>query len=255
MRVRLKAGRKKGRKKRTRTSTLDHPHKIQRLRVIPLPQMEVQELVRLGGNQRGLLVREREQEGGGAHFDFDFEGISWSSPSPSSSSSSCSTEEVRPSHLPPSPSARPHLSRNPDPSHPSPTPPSPTDTVPPTPQGPSPPCTIPYRCVNTSTRRARPRPPPCGERTLPCPSVCAAGVLYGEWVGLAGVDGRGTGLGGKRMRERMATRRARVRTDEDTSSVRVEVRELFLRPDRRGGRRGGRGCPAPVACRSWCDQM
>ena len=38
--------------------------------------------------------------------------------------------------------------------------------------------------------RPRPRPPPRGERTLPCPSLCTAGVLYGEGVGLVGVDGR-----------------------------------------------------------------
>ena len=49
--------------------TLD-PHKIHRLYVIPLPQLEVQEH---GGGQHGLLVREREPEEGGARFVFDFE--------------------------------------------------------------------------------------------------------------------------------------------------------------------------------------
>ena len=66
----MKAGRKKGRQEHSH-STLDHPHKIQHLRVIPLPQLEVQELVRLGGDQRGLLVHEREHEDGVAPFVFD----------------------------------------------------------------------------------------------------------------------------------------------------------------------------------------
>ena len=48
--------------------TLD-PHRIHRLYVIPLPQLEVQEH---GGGQHGLLVRERENEEGGARFDFEF---------------------------------------------------------------------------------------------------------------------------------------------------------------------------------------
>jgi hypothetical protein len=109
-----------------------------------------------------------------------------------------STEEVRPSHLPPSTSAQPHFSCNADPPQPSPTTPSPTYTAPPTPQAPSPPHARSHTGACTPAR-----PPPRGERTLPCLSVCAAGVLYGEGVGLTGVGaglwaGRGCGkLGGR----------------------------------------------------------
>ena len=144
----MKAGRKKEGRQEHAHSTLDHPHKIQRLRVIPLPQMEVQELVRLGGDQHGLLVREREHEGGGAHFVFDFEGIS--SSSPSSSSLSLSSFNRGSASIPSSPStsAQPHLARNPDLSFHSNSPAS-TDTAPPTSQPPSPPCMIPYRHVHT----------------------------------------------------------------------------------------------------------
>ena len=190
----MKAGRKREGRQEHAHSTLDHPHKIQHLRVLPLPQLEVQELVRLGGDQRGLLVRDREHEEGGAPIVFGlfpFVGLGRAAVGHLFvlTTRLLQQRKQRPSHFPPSTSAQPHLSCNPDPSQPSPTP---TDTVPPTAKLHHPPRTVPYRCMHTSTPPSMPTPR--GKRTLPCPSVCAAGALYREEVGLAGVDSRGACL-------------------------------------------------------------
>ena len=156
MRVRVNAGRKKEGRKEHAHSTLNHPHNIHRLCVTPLPQLEVQELVRLGGGQCGLLFREREDEEGGARFVFDFEfsfrgfGKGSCRASLRLDYSSSSTKEATSIPSAPFHIAQPHLSRNPDPFQPSPTTPSPTYTAPTTPQAPSPPCTIPYRCMHAS---------------------------------------------------------------------------------------------------------
>ena len=168
-------------------------------------------MVRLGGDQRSLLVREREHEGGGAHFVFDFEGISSSSPS-SSALSSLSFNRGSAS-IPSSPfyiCTTPLLLQC--------GPPSALSNYPFTylyrtshsPSSITPPCTIPYRCMHTGT-------PTPARRTDAALSVSARS--RGAVRGRCRADGGGCWfVGGKRMRE---IRRARARTDEDTSSVRA----------------------------------
>ena len=171
-----------------------------------------------------MLVREREHEEGGAHFVFGlvpFVGLGRAAVRHLFVLTTCLQQRKRrPSHLPPSNicttppllQSRPlaaisnsHFTYRYRTSHS---------------QAPSPPHARSHTGACTPAPR-RARPPPRGKRTLPCPSVCAAGVLYEEGVRLAGVDGRGAGLGGKRMREMVATRKARVWTDEDSPSVRA----------------------------------
>ena len=194
----MKAERKRGRT-RTRThSTLDHPHNIHRLCVTPLPQLEVQELVRLGGGQRGLLFREREHEERGAlslTFNFTFVGLGRAAVRHLFilTTHLLQQRKRRPSHLPPSHicTTSPLLQSQPlaalSNSHF-------TDRYRTSHSlAPSPLHAWSHTGACTPAPR-RARPPPRGKWTLPCPSVCAAGVLYREEVGLAGVDSRGAGL-------------------------------------------------------------
>ena len=195
MRVRVKAGRKREGRKEHAHSTLNHPHNIHRLCVTPLPQLEVQELVRLGGGQHGLLFRERQHEEGGAPFVFDFEfsfrgfGKGSCRASLRLDYSSSSTEEA--TSIPSSPF--PHLHNSTSPAIPTPRGPFQLPLHRPIPYLPlpssiTPPRTVPYRCMHTSTP---PRTPTTALRT-----DAALSVGVRSW---GAVQGRGRVGGGGRQ--------------------------------------------------------
>ena len=254
MRVGEKAGRKNERRKEHAHSTLDHPYKIHRLcdtasaagcrgwldsgaggtlsltlfPFVGLGRGAVGYLLVLNTRLPLLLLLLRRRRRGRLQ-----------------------QRKRRQSHLPPSTSAQPHLSRNPDPSHPSPTPLHLPIPHLPLPKVHHTPMHDPIQVRAPAPRRAHPPPPPRGERTLHGPSLCTAGVLYGEGVGRMGTGvgaglgaGRGCGKLGGRGRGLTRIRQAHVRGGSRAVS----------RPGTPGGRRGGPERPASVACHSWCDQ-